>query len=81
MENKILLVRERALRCVEVERTFSLLVPEHSARDPDLLKKLVEQSSIVVPFAPIEGTEVMEPMFIHVVGEGADFSEDSEDWP
>lgn len=76
MPNKILLVRQRALRCVEVERTFSLSVPEHSARDPYLLK----QASIVFPYVPVEGTEFMEPMFIHVVGEGADLSMGSEEW-
>lgn len=80
MPNKILLVRQRALRCVEVERTFSLSVPEHSARDPYLLKQLADQASIVFPYVPVEGTEFMEPMFIHVVGEGADLSMGSEEW-
>lgn len=72
MKTEILLVKERALRCVEVTRTISLEVPV-GYRGPQLLRRLLaEGEQDYGPFAsffsPVPGTEYLEPVRLWVIG-------------
>jgi hypothetical protein len=72
MKTEILLVEERALRCVAVERTSSVEVPI-GYRDPQYLATLIARGKRNVGplgsyFARISGTEKIVPLGLHVLG-------------
>ena len=79
MKTEILVVEQRALRCVEVVRTVILEVSE-GVRDPHWLRRLADQGDKdfgPFPYSPVEETEFLEPLGIRVLG----LTEDPADVP
>lgn len=72
MKTEILLVEERALRCVEVTRTISVEVPFGCRASYLIRRKLAEGELDFGPFAdlfsPVPGTERHETLSVRVVG-------------
>jgi hypothetical protein len=72
MNNEILLVEQRALRCVEVTRTISLEVPV-GVRDPQYLRTLIAEGErnfgpFGAYYVPVSGTEKLGHLGLRVIG-------------
>lgn len=72
MNTEVLLVEQRALRCVEVTRTLSLEVPV-GVRDPRDLAALIEVGErnfgpFGAYYVPVSGTEKLGHLEVRIIG-------------
>lgn len=70
MQTEKLLVEQTCLQCVHVRRTIVVEVPA-GLRDYAWLQRIVregDQDWGPFPFAPVEGTEYLEPVRLQIVG-------------
>lgn len=72
MKTEVLLVEQRALRCVEVKRIISLEVPV-ACRDPEWLSLLIAEQErdgeLFVPlYTPVAGTESAKVIDVRLLG-------------